>query len=156
MDGAMNTGLTLGTAFVITGSVLVGAFYLFQGLSRDRCFLRRPVSRTGERRRTVRSSSCRDGTTFCPQCTTSTKEPFIWRQFHAGGGAILKQREEHQRTTGKKVWLVTGAGRGMGVDIANAALAAGDAVVATGRDTKAVAKAVGKSNDLLVVKLDVT
>jgi len=31
----------------------------------------------------------------------------------------------------KKVWLITGAGRGMGVDIAKAALAAGDAVVAT-------------------------
>jgi len=61
----------------------------------------------------------------------------------------MKQREEHQRTTGKKVWLVTGAGRGMGVDIAKAALAAGHAVVATGRDTKAVEKAVGKSNDLI-------
>lgn len=34
----------------------------------------------------------------------------------------------------KKVWLVTGAGRGMGVDIAKAALAAGHDVVATGRD----------------------
>src|SRR5881296_2537943 len=55
-----------------------------------------------------------------------------------------------------KVWFITGAGRGMGVDIAKAALAAGHAVVATGRDTKAVEKAVGKSNDLLVVKLDVT
>ena len=33
----------------------------------------------------------------------------------------------------KKVWLVTGAGRGLGVDIAKAALAAGHAVVATGR-----------------------
>ena len=32
--------------------------------------------------------------------------------------------------TDKKVWLVTGAGRGMGVDIAKAALAAGNAVVA--------------------------
>ena len=63
----------------------------------------------------------------------------------------MKQTEEHQRKTGKKVWLVTGAGRGMGVDIAKAALAAGHAVVATGRDTKAVEKAVGKSNDLLVV-----
>jgi NAD(P)-dependent dehydrogenase (short-subunit alcohol dehydrogenase family) len=31
----------------------------------------------------------------------------------------------------KKVWLVTGAGRGMGVDIAKAALAAGNAVVAS-------------------------
>src|SRR5206468_2282877 len=69
---------------------------------------------------------------------------------------MMKQTEEHQRKTGKKVWLVTGAGRGMGVDIAKAALAAGHAVVATGRDTKAVEKAVGKSNDLLVVKLDIT
>jgi NAD(P)-dependent dehydrogenase (short-subunit alcohol dehydrogenase family) len=58
--------------------------------------------------------------------------------------------------TGKKVWFITGAGRGMGVDFAEAALAAGHAVVATGRDTGAVAKAVGKSEDALVVKLDVT
>ena len=43
----------------------------------------------------------------------------------------------------KKIWFITGAGRGMGVDIAKAALAAGYAVVATGRDTEAVAKAVG-------------
>jgi len=56
----------------------------------------------------------------------------------------------------KKVWFITGAGRGMGVDFAKAALAAGFAVVATGRNTDAVTKAVGKSNDLLVVKLDVT
>jgi len=56
----------------------------------------------------------------------------------------------------KQVWFVTGAGRGMGVDFAKAALAAGHAVVATGRDTDAVAKAVGTSDDLLVVKLDVT
>lgn len=32
-----------------------------------------------------------------------------------------------------KVWLITGAGRGMGVDITKAALAAGNKVVATGR-----------------------
>ena len=56
----------------------------------------------------------------------------------------------------KKVWLITGAGRGMGVDIARAALAAGHAVVATGRNTDAVTQAVGGSDDLLVVKLDVT
>src|SRR3981081_1993375 len=56
----------------------------------------------------------------------------------------------------KKTWLITGAGRGMGVDFAKAALAAGHAVVATGRNTDAVARAVGKSDDLLVVKLDVT
>jgi len=44
----------------------------------------------------------------------------------------------------------------MGVDFAKAALAAGHAVVATGRDTDTVEKAVGKSDNLLVVKLDVT
>ena len=56
----------------------------------------------------------------------------------------------------KKVWFITGAGRGMGVDITRAALAAGHAVVATGRNTDAVAQAVGASDDLLLVKLDVT
>src|SRR5256886_15596735 len=56
----------------------------------------------------------------------------------------------------QKIWFITGAARGMGVDFAKAALAAGHAVVATGRDTDAVAKAVGESDDLLVVKLDVT
>jgi NAD(P)-dependent dehydrogenase (short-subunit alcohol dehydrogenase family) len=55
-----------------------------------------------------------------------------------------------------KVWFITGAGRGMGVDFAKAALAAGSAVVATGRDIARVSKAVGQSNDLLVVKLDIT
>src|SRR5437867_10462879 len=59
-------------------------------------------------------------------------------------------------TSGKKVWFITGAGRGMGVDIAKAALAAGNAVVATGRNIDAVTKAIGESDDLLVVKLDVT
>jgi NAD(P)-dependent dehydrogenase (short-subunit alcohol dehydrogenase family) len=58
--------------------------------------------------------------------------------------------------TKKKVWFITGAGRGMGVEIAKAALVAGNAVVATGRNTDAVAKALGKAHDLLVVRLDVT
>src|SRR6202022_3548380 len=55
-----------------------------------------------------------------------------------------------------KIWFITGAGRGMGVDIAKAALAAGHKVVATGRNTDKVAKALGKSADLLVVNLDIT
>jgi NAD(P)-dependent dehydrogenase (short-subunit alcohol dehydrogenase family) len=58
--------------------------------------------------------------------------------------------------TEKKVWFITGAGRGMGVDIAKAALAAGNAVVATGRNAEAVTKAVGESGDVLAVKVDVT
>jgi NAD(P)-dependent dehydrogenase (short-subunit alcohol dehydrogenase family) len=55
-----------------------------------------------------------------------------------------------------KVWIITGAGRGMGADIAKAALDAGYKVVATGRNTDKVAKALGKTENLLVVKLDVT
>ena len=58
--------------------------------------------------------------------------------------------------TNKKVWLVTGASRGMGVEFVKAALAAGHAVVASGRDTNRVSKALGQSNDLLPVRLDVT
>jgi NAD(P)-dependent dehydrogenase (short-subunit alcohol dehydrogenase family) len=58
--------------------------------------------------------------------------------------------------TSKKTWFITGAGRGMGLDIAKAALAAGHNVVATGRNLDTVGKAVGDSDDLLVVKLDVT
>jgi NAD(P)-dependent dehydrogenase (short-subunit alcohol dehydrogenase family) len=59
--------------------------------------------------------------------------------------------------TDKKVWFVTGAGRGMGVDIAKAALAAGNAVVATGRRPEAVERALGGAqDDQQVVKLDVT
>ncbi len=61
----------------------------------------------------------------------------------------------------KKVWFITGASRGMGVDFAKAALEAGHAVVASGRESDRVSKALGRSasgqsTDLLAVKLDVT
>jgi NAD(P)-dependent dehydrogenase (short-subunit alcohol dehydrogenase family) len=58
--------------------------------------------------------------------------------------------------TDKKIWFITGAGRGLGVDIAKAALAAGHGVVATGRHPERVSAAIGDSDDLLTVKLDVT
>jgi NAD(P)-dependent dehydrogenase (short-subunit alcohol dehydrogenase family) len=58
--------------------------------------------------------------------------------------------------TDKKIWFITGAGRGMGVDIAKAALAAGHAVVASGRNPERVSAALGAHENLLVVKLDVT
>jgi len=58
--------------------------------------------------------------------------------------------------TDKKTWFITGAGRGMGVDIAKAALTAGHAVVATGRNPQRVSAALGAHEDLLVVELDVT
>ena len=55
-----------------------------------------------------------------------------------------------------KVWFITGAGRGMGGDITKAALKAGNKVVATGRHTDSVTKALGENENLLIVKLDVT
>lgn len=58
--------------------------------------------------------------------------------------------------TEKKVWFITGAGRGMGVDIAQAALAAGHSVVATGRNADRVEKAIGAHDELLAVALDIT
>jgi NAD(P)-dependent dehydrogenase (short-subunit alcohol dehydrogenase family) len=63
--------------------------------------------------------------------------------------------EEHEMSE-KLVVLVTGAGRGMGVDIARAALDAGHRVVATARDAQKVTKALGGHDDLLAVALDVT
>jgi NAD(P)-dependent dehydrogenase (short-subunit alcohol dehydrogenase family) len=56
----------------------------------------------------------------------------------------------------RKVLLITGAGRGMGTDIAKAALASGYKTVATGRNIEKVTAAVGASDNLLVVNLDVT
>jgi NAD(P)-dependent dehydrogenase (short-subunit alcohol dehydrogenase family) len=53
--------------------------------------------------------------------------------------------------TDKRVWLITGAGRGMGVEFAKAALAGGNAVVATGRNPDAVRASVGEAEDLLDV-----
>ena len=58
--------------------------------------------------------------------------------------------------TDKKIWFVTGAARGMGVDIATAALAAGHAVVATARNPDAVTAALGDHDNLLAVQLDIT
>ena len=56
----------------------------------------------------------------------------------------------------ERVWFITGAGRGMGGDIAKAALAAGNSVVATGRNTDTVTAALSQDDGLLVAKLDVT
>src|SRR4051812_42554943 len=56
----------------------------------------------------------------------------------------------------QKVWFITGAGRGLGVDIARAALAAGHAVVGTARHAQSVTKVLGTHDALLAVNLDVT
>jgi NAD(P)-dependent dehydrogenase (short-subunit alcohol dehydrogenase family) len=54
------------------------------------------------------------------------------------------------------VWFITGAGRGMGIDIARAALATGHPVVATGRDAGRVLAAIGEHEKLLAISLDIT
>src|SRR2546429_9487968 len=73
---------------------------------------------------TPRSSDGYDGRPF----THLPTEPFE--------GSLFRSRDM------SKVWLITGAGRGMGVDIAKAALAAGHKVVATGRNTDKVSEAL--------------
>ena len=56
-----------------------------------------------------------------------------------------------------KVWLITGAGSGIGLQIAKAVLAAGNKVVATGRNADKVSKAINDTTDnLLVAQMDVT
>ena len=54
-----------------------------------------------------------------------------------------------------RVWLITGASRGIGADVARAVLAAGDKLVATARRSAAL-EHLGVSDNLLTVSLDVT
>jgi len=54
------------------------------------------------------------------------------------------------------VWFITGAARGMGIDIAEAALQAGHSVVATARDAANVTAALGEQANLLALSLDIT
>jgi NAD(P)-dependent dehydrogenase (short-subunit alcohol dehydrogenase family) len=65
------------------------------------------------------------------------------------------EAKQQGKTAQKKVWFITGAGRGMGLDFAREVLTAGHAVVATGRDRERVTEAVGASDNVLAVKLDV-
>lgn len=59
-------------------------------------------------------------------------------------------------SSNEKVWLVTGAGRGLGADIVRAALAAGHKVVATGRDPRKLDAVLGSHDKLVTLKLDIT
>ncbi|PZE62900.1 short-chain dehydrogenase/reductase [Curtobacterium sp. MCPF17_047] len=58
--------------------------------------------------------------------------------------------------TDSTVWFITGAARGMGIDLTRAALAAGHRVVATARDAAKVTDVFGDQENLLAVSLDIT
>jgi NAD(P)-dependent dehydrogenase (short-subunit alcohol dehydrogenase family) len=65
-------------------------------------------------------------------------------------------REISMKTSASKLWFITGASRGLGAEIATAALRTGDRVVATGRSKEAVAALLGPDNEsLLSISLDV-
>ena len=55
-----------------------------------------------------------------------------------------------------KVWLITGAGRGLGLDIAKSVLAAGHQVIATGRTPEKLLQSIGANDNLLALRLDIT
>jgi short-subunit dehydrogenase len=56
----------------------------------------------------------------------------------------------------RKVWFITGASKGFGMELAKAALDVGYTVVATARNPKTMDDAFGKHDRLLTLKLDVT
>lgn len=58
--------------------------------------------------------------------------------------------------TQSRVWFITGASRGLGVEIAEAALARGERVIATARNPADVTQRFGKKDNLLALQLDVT
>ena len=57
----------------------------------------------------------------------------------------------------QKVWLVTGASKGMGLEITKAVLRNGDKVIATSRNTNTLLEKIEENEgNLLPVKLDIT
>lgn len=55
----------------------------------------------------------------------------------------------------QKIWMITGASRGIGAEIAKAVLASGDKLIATARDAHAL-EHLGNRENVLAVSMDVT
>src|SRR5215472_6066742 len=70
--------------------------------------------------------------------------------------AAQQPSEGNQEHSMSQVWLITGASRGLGRAIANAALAAGHSVVATSRNATFENADPRHRERLLVLPLDVT
>lgn len=86
-----------------------------------------------------------------PQAITPSSE-------QRGSTSPLALRDRQPgRNRGGKVWFITGAARGLGQQIAHAALKRGDHVLATARDPRAVAERFADQRDrVLTLPLDVT
>jgi len=57
----------------------------------------------------------------------------------------------------QKVWFITGASKGMGLEVAKTVLAKGDKVIATSRDLREQQENIGSDNEhLLSLKVDIT
>jgi NAD(P)-dependent dehydrogenase (short-subunit alcohol dehydrogenase family) len=71
--------------------------------------------------------------------------------------SIFNHEAQHRIFTMPKIWMVTGSARGLGRSVVTAALAAGDFVVATARDTEGLADLVASyPQTLATFELDVT
>jgi NAD(P)-dependent dehydrogenase (short-subunit alcohol dehydrogenase family) len=67
--------------------------------------------------------------------------------------------EGHAKTRGGNtmtVWMITGAGRGIGLEIARAAIAAGEQVAVTARHPESLPSDLQEHDNVLAVRLDVT
>ena len=78
---------------------------------------------------------------------------------------MIQRKDSHMKQTAisrlntgtPRTWFITGASRGLGAEIAKAALQAGDQVVATGRSRASLSETLGTDNErLLSLALDVT
>lgn len=95
--------------------------------------------------------------TFICRGLTFTRSIKVSQQFHRLASACRRNTwSKLMPSRRKQTWFITGAGRGMGLDIANAASDAGHAVAATGRNVDRLRTALGDHDDLFVLKLDIT